>query len=186
MKKIIISFVLVMSILAISVYAQSTINQTKPSRSEPIKISEQQHKILSEKIKTDLDEMLQEGSISKEQHEYLTSQVERGILRGFGKNHPMENRGKNKVSQMTDEQKAQITEKIKTELLAKLEEGKITKEEYEEKIASVEKGDFKGFVKGRKGRPSFVNSDGSMPDFSIDSAGCRGNMHRITHREMKE
>jgi hypothetical protein len=129
--------------------------------------------------------MLQDGSISEEQHEYLTSEVEKGILRGFEKKHPMNNRGKNKAPEMTEEQKAQMTERIKANLSAMLEEGKITKEEYEEKISAVEKGDFRGLGRGRKDRPSFANSDGSRPDFCIDSAGGRGNMHGIKHRKIK-
>lgn len=185
MKKIIISFVLVMSILAISVYAQSTIKQRKPFESKSVTISEQQQKILSAKIKTDLDEMLQDGSISKEQYEYLASRVEKGILRGFEKKHPMNNRGKNKAPEMTEEQKAQMIERIKAKLRAEFEDGKITKEEYEEKISELEKSDFKFFRRVGKGRPFFVNSDGSKPDFCIDSAGGRGNMHRIKHRKIK-
>ncbi|MDD6564286.1 MAG: hypothetical protein PUF08_04315 [Clostridiales bacterium] len=45
--------------------------------------------------------------------------------------------------ELTDEQKAQLLEDMKAKLAEKLEAGEITQEEYDERIAAIESGDFK-------------------------------------------
>ncbi len=58
--------------------------------------------------------------------------------------------GKDKAEkpELTEEEKAARAEKAKARLAEKLAEGKITQEEYDEKLAKIEAGDFKPDFKG--------------------------------------
>jgi len=53
--------------------------------------------------------------------------------------------------EMTEEEKAAKIEELKTDLAAKLEAGEITQEEYDEKLAKIESGDFRLDSKGGRG-----------------------------------
>lgn len=67
------------------------------------------------------------------------------------------------MPELTDEQKAQMLEDVKAKLAEKLEAGEITQEQYDEKIAAIEAGDFKPTNNTSKlGRRAFK---GEKPEF---------------------
>ena len=71
---------------------------------------------------------------------------------------------------MTEEKTAKI-EKLKTDLATKLEAGEITQEEYDEKFAKSEAGNFKlGSKDGRNLKGERKNNNNQLPQRAIDSS----------------
>ena len=144
-------------------FALAEENTQKPEQKPPFAISEEQKEILKKKIKVDLDEMLEAGDITQEQYDFLSKTIENCGMQPKGKMHKNAD-----MPQMTEEKKAEMLAKIKEDLDSKLSEGKITQEEYDEKIAAIENGEFKNFGRGfgrgfDKGEPN-GNTDAAVQD----------------------
>jgi len=142
MKKLIITGVIVASLAAFGFSAVAINGRIERTKKSPFGFTREQQEVLNEKIKVDLGEMLEDETITNEQYENALKALEQ---KGFGS---MEN----KMPPLTEEQKAEMTQKLKEELSQKLESGEITQEEYDEKIAEIESGDFRGFIRGGHGR----------------------------------
>ena len=94
-------------------------------------------------MKAKLAEKLESGEITQEEYDERIAAIESGDFkpmgRGFGK---MKGQPSEKP-ELTDEQKTQMLEDMKAKLAEKLEAGEITQEQYDERIAAIESGDFK-------------------------------------------
>ena len=92
MKKILVSGI-VATTIAITSFASFAIaneNKETPNFNPHASISSEQHEILKDKIKTDLDEMLSAGEITQEQYNSLVERMEKGAPHnmdggGFGR-----------------------------------------------------------------------------------------------------
>ena len=156
MKKVLVSGIIAttIAITSFASFAIATENK-KPTEFKPfVSITSEQHDILKGKIKTDLDEMLAAGEITQEQYDSLTQRIEKGAPRKmgggrFGKEGLGKGHGNFKKIEMTEEQKTEMKAKVKENLKARLDEGKITQEEYDAQLAKIENGEFTpGFGKG--------------------------------------
>ena len=174
MKKILVSGI-VAAAVAVTGFASFAIANEKKELFDfkPfVTITAEQQEILKGKIKTDLDEMLAAGDITQEQYDSLVERVEKGApcnmgggkfgKGGFGKGGFGKGPGKFERPEMTEEQKAEFKTKAKENLKARLDEGKITQEEYDEQLAKIESGEFNpGFGRG-PGKGNFGKGPGNF------------------------
>ncbi len=91
---------------------------------------------MTEKLKNELLEKLEKGEITQEEYDKQLEAIENGKFAPLGK-------GKREIPERADEQKAEMTEKLKNELLEKLEKGEITQEEYDKQLEAIENGTYK-------------------------------------------
>lgn len=160
MKKVLVSGIIATTIALTSFasFAITTENKKTTEFKPFVSITSEQHDILKGKIKTDLDEMLAAGEITQEQYDSLTQRIEKGAPRKmgggrFGKEGLGKGHGNFKKIEMTEEQKAEFKTKAKENLKARLDEGKITQEEYDAQLAKIENGEFiPGFGRGNFGK----------------------------------
>jgi len=116
-----------------------------------IELSDEQKTERIEKIAAELTEKLQAGEITQEEYDEVIAKIEVGdFIRGGKDGRGMKGEKPENV-EMTEEEKAAKIEELKTDLAAKLEAGEITQEEYDEKLAKIESGDFRLDSKGGRG-----------------------------------
>ena len=140
----------------ISVFANQPSEEKKASPRQRIELTEEQKAQMKakmqEKAKDSLAEQLEEGTITKEQYDEKLSQIESGEFE-FARHKKGRGKGFGHCKELTEEQKATMQEKAKEALAKQLEEGKITKEQYDEKLSQIESGEFE-FPPHKKGRGS--------------------------------
>ena len=119
---------------------------------------------MQEDMKARLTQDLADGKITQEQYDERMAAVENGEMHGM--------RGGRsgfcgEMPELTDEQKAEMEakkaemqEEMKARLAHDLADGKITQEQYDERIAAVENGKMHGM---RGGKPGF---NGEMPELT--------------------
>lgn len=166
----------VLLVSGISVFAAQQEEEKKPSPRQKIELTEEQKAEMKanmqEKAKEMLAKKLAEGKITEEQYNEQLKKIESGEFE-FGKGmkrgarQPMKNgetentqAKKAERKELTEEEKAARKAKMQEMLAKKLEEGKITQEQYDEQLAKIESGDFRfgngrgnGFGKGRGHSP---------------------------------
>lgn len=103
-----------------------------------------------EEIKADLAAKLEAGEITQEEYDEKLAEIETGNFKYGRKNGKGQKKETPEKVEVTDEEKAAKIEERKADLAAKLEAGEITQEEYDEKLAKIESGDFKPEFKGKK------------------------------------
>ena len=114
--------------------------QEKKEKPSKVAMTEEEKTAKIEKLKTDLATKLEVGEITQEEYDEKLAKIEaRDFMRG--------NKGgrgvKGEKPEMTDEEKADKIEELKTDLATKLEAGEITQEEYDDAVAEIEAGNFK-------------------------------------------
>ena len=106
----------------------------KGMNGEKTEMTEEEKAERVEKIKACLAAKLEAGEITQEKYDEAIAAIESGDYK-FGR------KGMNREKpEMTEEEKAERLEKIKSCLAAKLEAGEITQEKYDEAIAAIESG----------------------------------------------
>ena len=110
-------------------------------------LTEEEKAERAEKAKEKLAEKLEEGKITQEEYDAELEKIESGNF-GHGRKG---GRDGAKKPELTEEEKAERAEKAKEKLAEKLEEGKITQEEYDAELEKIESGDFEHDRKGGKG-----------------------------------
>ena len=119
---------------------------------------------MQEEMRARMAQEFADGKITQEQYDEWITAIENGEMRGI--------RGgrlgfKGEMPELTDEQKAEMEAKraemqteLKARLAQELADGKITLEQYDERISAIEKGDI-GCMRGVK--PGFK---GEMPELT--------------------
>ena len=119
---------------------------------------------MQEDMKARLAQDLADGKITQEQYDERIAAIENGEMPGM--------RGGRsgfcgEMPELTDEQKAEMEakkagmlEEMKTRLAQELADGKITQEQYDERIAAVENGKMHGMRGGKQG------FNGEMPELT--------------------
>ena len=143
----------VLTVAGVSVFAASSEIREKKKHPQMFNITEEQKNLIIEKFEKDLVELLENGDITQEQYDGISEMIKNGGMPG---RRPFGERGQERkeMPELTEEQKQEITLKIKTELDEKLAAGEITQEEYDERIEAVQNGDFKGMGGRPGGRPA--------------------------------
>jgi len=108
-----------------------------------------------EEIKARLAQELADGKITQEQYDEKIAAIENGKMHGMRGSKPG---FKGEKPELTDEQKAEMEakraemlEEIKAHLAQELADGKITQEQYDEKLAAIENGEMHGMRGSRPG-----------------------------------
>ena len=123
----------------------------KGGKPEKVEMNEEEKAAKIEELKADLAEKLEAGEITQEEYDEVIAEIEAGdFIRGGKDGRGMKGEKPEKV-EMTEEEKTAKIEELKTDLAAKLEAGEITQEEYDEKLAKIESGDFRLDSKGGRG-----------------------------------
>lgn len=118
---------------------------------EKVEMTEEEKAAKIEELKADLAIKLEAGEITQEEYDEAIAKIEAGdFIRGGKDDRGMKGEKPEEV-EMTEEEKAAKVEELKADLTAKLEAGEITQEEYDEKLAKIESGDFRLDSKGGRG-----------------------------------
>jgi|GEM_PF-5522333 len=130
------------------------------AKGTPPELTDEQKAAQLEKIQTELDQKVTDGDLTQDEADEIYAACEDGDMSSYfeavgrqgGPGAPGETRGT--APEMTDEQKADMLEKIQAELDQKVEEGDLTQDEADEIYAACEDGDMSSYfeaVKGDKG-----------------------------------
>lgn len=131
-------------------------NAEKSQRKE---LTEQEKTAQLETYKAVLEAQLKSGKITQEQYDQMLAKRQSGTFGPqFGNREstkPQWNRGEKK--ELTEEEKAARIEEQKAALAAKLAEGKLTQEQYDNMLAKIQAGDFGSRFHGWGGNRDFQN-----------------------------
>ncbi|MBQ8758483.1 MAG: hypothetical protein IJZ20_02200 [Clostridia bacterium] len=175
MKKsvsIIIATLLAATSIGTYVFAEESTSESTNEQSPEARINitfteeekDELNSVISEKLAEIYKEKLNNGEITEDEYNSLAGTLEDrdymqfgfrefkgkpgGIMRmrgGAPKDFPTDEAEKTEKHEMTEEQKAQMTERITKELERKLESEEITEDEYNEYLNSLQNGDYSFF-----------------------------------------
>ena len=132
---------------------------------EKTELTEEEKAQMLEDMKAKLAEKLEEGKITQEQYDEKIAAIESGDFKPMGRGFDKMNGQPSEKPELTEEEKVQMLEDMKAKLAEKLEEGKITQEQYDERIAAIESGDFKPMNNAPKsGRKAFKGENPALPN----------------------
>jgi len=111
-------------------------NKGKPQgRMNPPQLPEEEKAAKKAELTEALKAKLEAGEITQEEYDKKLQQIEEG--KGFNKGKPQ---GRMNPPQLTEEEKADMKEKMLSDLKAKLDSGEITEEKYNEAVTKIEEG----------------------------------------------
>ncbi|NCC87007.1 MAG: hypothetical protein EOM05_03940 [Clostridia bacterium] len=97
-------------------------------------LTDEQKAEKADKMKETLAQKLEDGSITQEQYDKAIANI------ADGKKPEILGKGDKERPELTDEQKAEMIDKMKETLAQKLEDGSITQEQYDKAIANIADG----------------------------------------------
>lgn len=190
-KTIIISVIAAISIGSVTVSAVShaakngklPFGKAKFKAEMKAQLSDEEEKTeMLEKHKEKLTEKLEAGEITTEEYDKAILAIENGTYK------PERNMAeKPAMPEFTEEEKAARLEVLKAELADELESGKISQEDYDEALSSIEAGEFmppKGDGRDKKGEKPELGEKPERPELSDEEKAAMLEKHEKMLSEM--
>jgi len=131
-----------------------------------VELTEEQIAERAENARARLEQKLADGDITQEQYDEKLAAIESGDFRGSGNRGQRGSRGdrSSRHENLTDEEIAERAaaraERAIAKIDQKLADGDITQEQYDEKLAAIESGEFRGSGRGsRDGKSNESTND---------------------------
>jgi len=125
-----------------------------------MELTEEQIAERVEHMKERLEQRLADERITQEQFDERMAAIESGDFQMSGRRSRGNGERRERV-ELTEEQKAERVAQIREKLDQRLADGSITQEEYDEKIAALESGEYPLSGRGKRGGGSKGNKEGA-------------------------